>query len=137
MLREATKEDSKIILSFLEKFGNKSLNERTLFENPFIHYIVLEEEETIGFLSYTHIYERCELEYIYVKDEYQNNGYAQILMDAFIEQAIKNKIESITLEVGVNNKKALSLYKKYKFEIISTREKYYGEENAYLLFRKL
>ena len=39
----------------------------------------------------------------------------------------------ITLEVAVNNEPAISLYKKFGFEIISTRKNYYDNVDAYLM----
>ena len=46
-------------------------------------------------------------------------------------------VQLITLEVRESNLPAIKLYEKFGFEIVNTRKKYYGEENAYLMGRRL
>ena len=50
----------------------------------------------------------------------------------FFEQFLK-KGDTILLEVAENNIKAINLYKKYGFEIISRRKKYYKEFDALIM----
>ena len=49
-----------------------------------------------------------------------------------------NKCDNITLEVKIDNKPALKLYKNNEFKIVSVRKKYYkdGNTDAYLMQRK-
>lgn len=47
-------------------------------------------------------------------------------------------LNSITLEVNENNKIAISLYEKFKFEICGKRKNYYnGTDNALIMTRLL
>ena len=103
-------------------------------ENPFLkNYIFLENNEPIGLISYSLIYDRIELEYIWVHIEHRKNGIASKLMDIMIDEDVKN----ITLEVNVKNQGAIKLYEKYGFKIVSVREKYYGNDDAYLMIREM
>ena len=103
-------------------------------ENPFLkNYIFLKNNEPIGLISYSLIYDRIELEYIWVHIEHRKKGIASKLMDMMINIEAKN----ITLEVNVKNKGAIKLYEKYGFKIVSVREKYYGNDDAYLMIREM
>ena len=103
-------------------------------ENPFLkNYVYLENNKPIGLISYSLIYDRIELEYIWVSFEHRKKGLASKLMDKMIEENVNN----ITLEVRTTNENAINLYKKYNFKIVSTRNNYYGNEDAYLMIREM
>ena len=103
-------------------------------ENPFLkNYVYIENNEPIGLISYSLIYDRIELEYIWTSFEHRKKGIASKLMDKMIEENINN----ITLEVRTTNENAIKLYKKYNFKIVSTRNNYYGNEDAYLMIREM
>ena len=103
-------------------------------ENPFLkNYVYLENNQPIGLISYSLIYDRIELEYIWTSFEHRKKGIASKLMDKMLEENINN----ITLEVRTTNEGAINLYKKYNFKVVSTRKKYYGNEDAYLMIREM
>jgi ribosomal-protein-alanine N-acetyltransferase len=103
-------------------------------ENPFLkNYVYLENNEPIGLISYSLIYDRIELEYIWTSFEHRKKGIASKLMDKMLEE----KVNNITLEVRTTNEGAINLYKKYNFKIVSTRKNYYGNEDAYLMIREM
>ena len=103
-------------------------------ENPFLkNYVYLENNEPIGLISYSLIYDRIELEYIWTSFEHRKKGIASKLMDKMIEE----KVNNITLEVRTTNEGAINLYKKYNFKVVSTRKNYYGNEDAYLMIREM
>lgn len=103
-------------------------------ENPFIkNYVYLFKDIPVGLISYSLIYDRIELEYIWVSFDYRKKGIASKLMDKMLDE----KVNNITLEVGTTNNSAIRLYEKYGFKIASTREKYYGSEDAYLMIREM
>lgn len=99
-------------------------------------YIFLENNAPIGFILYDLIYDRAELNYIYVDDSYRNHRIASKMMDAMIKECSDCNLSNITLEVNVNNSAAISLYKKYKFEICALRKGYYNGQDGYLMIRK-
>ena len=103
-------------------------------ENPFLkNYVYIENNEPIGLISYSLIYDRIELEYIWTSFEHRKKGIASKLMDKMLEENINN----ITLEVRTTNEGAINLYKKYNFKVVSTRKNYYGNEDAYLMIREM
>lgn len=103
-------------------------------ENPFLkNYVYLENNQPIGLISYSLIYDRIELEYIWTSFEHRKKGIASKLMDKMLEENINN----ITLEVRTTNEGAINLYKKYNFKVVSTRKNYYGNEDAYLMIREM
>ena len=48
------------------------------------------------------------------------------MLEELIKIAKKRKLNDITLEVNTNNIAAINLYKKFKFEKIGIRKKYYN-----------
>ncbi len=100
--------------------------------DPFSKFIIyLENNKIVGFLSYSIIYERVEINYIFVCENYRDKKIASKLLEFMIESC---KIcENITLEVRKSNSIAISLYKKFGFEEVATREKYYNNEDGILM----
>ncbi len=82
----------------------------------------IDNESIVGYLigsilkaNYQH--KRAYIDDLYIKKEYRRRGYAQKLMNRFIE-LMKNKgITKVQLGVRINNKPAISLYKKLGFKI--------------------
>ena len=107
------------------------------FNNPFFNAMCYFERDLIGVLVFKELYERIEIEYIVVDKVNRSRKVASKLMDFLIGYAHNKQIENISLEVNVNNLKAINLYKKYEFKIVAKREKYYNNEDAYLMVRRL
>ncbi len=102
--------------------------------NTFTHNIVIfNNNEILGFVIYSEIYENCEIIDVFVKEKYRNNGYASKMLSEVIE---KNKNRSITLEVNSTNVPALELYNKLGFEKVAIRKGYYNGVDAYLMRKK-
>lgn len=107
------------------------LNE--LKNNPFGHYLCyLEKNIVLGYLYYSDIYERAEINQIEVDFIHRNCGIASKLMKKLIEVVDK----SITLEVSIDNLPAIQLYKKFHFDKIGIRKGYYNGIDAILMERK-
>ena len=100
--------------------------------NPFFKLLVIEEESIIGYLYYSDIYERIEINQIEVDLSYRNKGYGSKL----IKYLIDNTNKSITLEVRIDNNPAISLYKKFDFKEVSIRKNYYNGVDGILMERK-
>lgn len=103
-------------------------------ENPFLKsFVYFSDNIPVGLISYSLIYDRIELEYIWVMDKFRKEGIASKLMDKMFTENVKN----VTLEVRVSNVAAIRLYEKYGFKIVSIRNNYYGNENGYLMIREM
>jgi [ribosomal protein S18]-alanine N-acetyltransferase len=127
MIRYATELDKQELDLMLGNFNVKSS-----FKESYQHYLLNIKEETAGFLSYTQFHTSIEIEYIYIKDNYRKQGYAEELLTYLIEN---NDFEDITLEVKQTNQPAINLYGKLGFKIVATRDRYYNGENGYLMHR--
>ena len=107
-------------------------------ENPFsreINYI--ENNEVLGSLKYSLIYDRMEIDNIFVKEEYRGKGMGNKLMSYLISIAIEARVVNITLEVRISNEIARNLYKKYGFREVALRKFYYGDEDAILMEKQV
>ena len=106
---------------------------KDLDNNPFGNYLLLvEDNEIIGYLYYSDIYDRVEINQIEIKTNYRRNGKATMLMHKLIDDTNK----SITLEVNKNNIPALNLYKKFDFNEVAIRKNYYNGVDGILMERK-
>jgi ribosomal-protein-alanine N-acetyltransferase len=115
----------------LKKFLNE--NKISIIDNdPFSKFIVyLEDTKIIGFLSYSVIYERAEINYIFVLESYRGKKIASKMLNYMISSC---KIcDNITLEVRKSNSIAISLYKKFGFKEVAIRENYYNNEDGILM----
>lgn len=106
-------------------------------DDPFEKVFVYEKEYIIGLISISIIYDRAEINYIVVNDEYRNMGIGSKLLSYAILFMKKYDVTNVSLEVSVNNKPAISLYKKYGFKDVAIRKNYYGNDNAYLMVKDL
>lgn len=102
--------------------------------NPFsrrVEYII--DNKTIGYLEYSLIYDRIEIDNIKVEEEYRNQGIGTKLMAYLVSMAINLRVINITLEVRVSNEIAIKLYKNFGFREVALRKYYYGDEDGILM----
>ena len=106
--------------------------------NPYLKIITyVEKDKIIGFLLYSLIYDRIEIEQFEVITKERGKGIGDKLLKYLIEKYKKRDIKNITLEVKEDNIAAINLYKKYGFKKVSTREKYYDGINGLLMGKTL
>lgn len=84
----------------------------------------------IGFICILDLGAELEIIDVFVLPEYQGNGYGDKLLKYILDN-YKNR--NYFLEVNVNNEKAINLYKKNGFEILTIRKHYYKDEDAYVM----
>ncbi len=119
-------------------FKQKDELMRTLTANPYVKmYTYSVNEKVVGFIEYSRIYDRYELDNIYVLEEYRNKGIASCLISFMIEMAQKDNIKNITLEVRIDNNIALTLYEKYGFVKKAIRHNYYGDCDGILMEKEM
>lgn len=125
--------DINIINSFL-LFFNTSIKEIDCFQKFMIYK---KDNKNIGFIDFSYIYDRIEINYIYVDPKYRKQHIGSKLIQELISFADQEKCVNITLEVNENNNVAVKFYEKNRFKKSAIRNNYYGNENAILMIREL
>jgi len=109
-----------------------------IHSNPFarrIEYVI--EDKVSGYLEYSLIYDRIEIDNFSVLEEYRNQGIGTKLMSYLVSLAISLRVVNITLEVRVSNDIAINLYKKFGFREVALRKYYYGDEDGILMEKQV
>lgn len=129
MIVELTKEN-------LYEIDNSFMEPKTVqheFDiNPFARYLIYKENETvIGYIYYSDIYERVEINQIEIEIFNRNCGKGSKLLKKLIDIVDKD----ITLEVKKDNIPAIKLYEKFDFKRKAIRRGYYNGIDGILMER--
>ncbi len=130
MVREISKDS-------VEKFLSTYFPQYKITNDPFERYLGYFDNELLGIIAYSVIYERAEINYIFVRSEYRKKSIGSALLNKTVEKSKEAGLDNISLEVEINNIAAINLYKKFGFEEVSRREKYYNGVDGILMVRKL
>ncbi|MDO4962649.1 MAG: GNAT family N-acetyltransferase [bacterium] len=133
MIRKFKNTDLKEVNELLKNF-NYTLTLDSFKTNQFLKCIVYEENSICGVLLFDYIYDRIEIEYIFVLDEYRNNFIGSNLLK-YLENY--SNLKNITLEVKESNKIAIKFYQKNGYKISTIRKNYYGSEDGFLMIKNL
>ena len=114
-------------------FINKDYLENELKNNPYAKVLLLKEDnKVIGYIYYSDIYERVEINQFEIDESYRNKGNGNLLLQAMINKVNKD----ITLEVREDNTYAIKVYEKNGFIKTATRKGYYNGVDGILMERK-
>lgn len=106
--------------------------------NPYAKRIeFFENDKVIGYLDYSLIYDRIEIDNFFVEEARRCEGIGKKLMSYLVALAIRLRVENITLEVRISNEIARELYKKFGFREIARRKFYYGNEDGILMEKQV
>ena len=101
--------------------------------NPFAKVLALKEENVIiGYIYYSDIYDRLEINQFEINKEYRNQGKGKYLIQYLIDKEKKD----ITLEVKQDNYSAIKVYKAKGFIQKAVRKGYYNGIDGLLMERK-
>lgn len=127
---EITKEN--IPIAFSSNIITIEEVQRELDQNPFGKYLFLQENDSvIGYIYYSDIYERAEINQFEIETFHRNCGKGKKLLKKLIDIVDKN----ITLEVREDNLSAICVYKQLGFVEKAIRKNYYGNKNGLLMER--
>lgn len=125
-------------LNKMLSYFHVTLTKENMEDNPFIHYFAyVVDSEMVGFISYSILYERAELNYIYVKTEYRGSKVGTLLLENMFEKCNSVGVKNITLEVRESNIAAIKLYESKGFETVAKRSNYYQSEDGLLMEKVL
>ena len=130
MISELKKEDLNLLKN---TFINEEYLENEFNNNPFIKVLILKEAKIIGYLYYSDIYDRVEINQIEIEETHRNCGKGSLLLKKLTETVDKN----ITLEVREDNLPAIKLYEKFGFIKVATRKGYYKGTDGILMERRI
>ena len=128
MISELKKEDLNLLN---DTFINREYLENEFNNNPFIKVLILKEDIIIGYLYYSDIYDRVEINQIEIEENHRNCGKGSLLLKELTETVDKN----ITLEVREDNLPAIKLYEKFNFKKVAIRKNYYNGVDGILMER--
>ena len=132
MIRKIIDADREYIYSIIKNEFGIIYNKDNVYTNWYVYEV---DNNIIGFINYDIIYDKSEIEYIYVDEKYRNSNIATKLLEEMIKSIKINNVDSITLEVKSNNKIAINFYKKNGFKEIAIRKNYYGDIDAILMMK--
>ena len=139
MIIKASIENSKDILDLLKIYSENchinidSINNDIQNNNYSNYYIYVQDDKVIGMINFHKMIDYAEIIDIVVLPEYRQKGIASKLIEKALQEL---ELCEITLEVKESNEKAIKLYSKYEFKIISERKNYYKNESAYIMKRE-
>ena len=84
-----------------------------------IIYLLKNKEEVIGYIDFWIMFEQATIAKICIKKEYSSKGLGDKLLKRCLKTIDKKNCLSTSLEVRISNIKAINLYKKNNFKIIS------------------
>jgi [ribosomal protein S18]-alanine N-acetyltransferase len=97
----------------------------------------MQEAALLGMGCLWSILEEAHITTLAVEPDYQRQGLGQALLYALIVSAWRRRLEWATLEVRVSNQTAIALYRKFGFQEVGRRRRYYQDngEDALILWR--
>lgn len=131
MIRRATIDDIDGIY-YLEKqypidMYSMDIIRDTFANNYYENLVITIDDNIIGYISVTNIYEECNLVKIIIDENHRKKGYATKLINKVLNDAVEKQVQKVYLEVRSNNIPAKNLYEKIGFKKTNTREKYYSD----------
>lgn len=113
-------------------FIDKDYIEKELSNNTFGKVLLYEEnKKIIGYIYYSDIYDRVEINQFEINLIHRNCGKGKKLIKKFIEIVDKN----ITLEVKIDNYPAIKVYEDNGFKMVAIRKGYYNGIDGILMER--
>ncbi|MBT3994555.1 MAG: ribosomal protein S18-alanine N-acetyltransferase [Chloroflexi bacterium] len=88
-----------------------------------------------GFVGLWFVLDEAHVVTIGLRESDRRQGIGELLLISGIEQAVENDSRVVTLEVRESNEPAIELYRKYGFQDVGLRRRYYSDngENAVIM----
>lgn len=108
-------------------------NDKSMFFGAYI------DEILVGYIGFWYFDDNIDIINLAVSEKYKRQGIATKLFDSLLIYVKFLKPKTITLEVNVNNEKAVNLYKKLGFITLRTIKNYYFKTNddAYMMQKEV
>lgn len=109
-----------------------------LTTNKFAKYIIARiGNKVVGYAGMWKVLDEGHITNIAVHPKYRQRKIGTGLVEVLLSLAQEFEISKLTLEVRKSNKAALTLYKKFGFEALGIRKKYYADnhEDALIMWK--
>lgn len=143
MIRKMKAEDLKQVAELEQECFSEPWS-YTLLESglcsPYDVYYVCEQDGCVaGYCNLRVLAGEGEVQRIAVSPQHRRKGLARAMMDAMMEDAKKQQVTAISLEVREGNLAARSLYEVYGFLAEAMRKNYYHDplENAVIMWKRM
>lgn len=101
-------------------------------------YAAFSGNDFAGFISGRFCCGEGEINNLAVAEKFLRQGIGSALLGYFIDRARGENISKIVLEVSEKNAAALAFYRKFSFNTINVRKKFYNsKDDAFLMIRNL
>jgi ribosomal-protein-alanine N-acetyltransferase len=144
LIRRMTMEDLPRVLQIDRLSFPVPWPERTyryeLTENSAAHLIVAEaaDQTVVGYAGYWLLVDEAHISTLAVHPDYRRRGIGEELLRTALRDGAERGADLATLEVRPSNKAAVDLYRKYGFEVVGRRTRYYrdNDEDAWIMSLK-
>jgi len=107
----------------------KTMFLESLSSEIYKNFVIEEQNEVIGYIMLYYIQDEGHITNFAINPLFRKKGYATKLLSYVIDYFKKKSIVEFFLEVRESNKVAINLYRKFGFEIIGRRKRYYSDTN--------
>ncbi|MEV4468639.1 ribosomal protein S18-alanine N-acetyltransferase [Nonomuraea sp. NPDC049421] len=101
------------------------------------HYVVaLVDDEIVAYAGLAAAADQADVQTIAVLEKHQRNGIGSAMLTELLAEARRRGAREIFLEVRADNPRAQSVYRRFGFEEIGTRRRYYDDGTDAIMMRK-
>ena len=139
-IHEMTLEDLELIKDTLyseyDNFWSYNILKNELLNDKTTYIVAKENNQIVGFAGIMTCLDEATLNNIVVKKSCRGRGIGGELLDTIIELCGDLNMKTLTLEVDSSNIPAISLYKKFGFQNLGIRKKYYNHTSDAIIMTK-
>lgn len=140
MIRYAKVEDVNFIYKLSKENLATSFTKETLIDyikqKQTYHVFVCEEEDLIGFIILWESDQYGQIIDLVIRENKRSLGYGKMMIEKSFDFFLSKNVKSLTLEVSVNNDKAIKLYEKMGFMKEKVIHNYYDNVDGILYVRR-
>ena len=139
-INEMTLDDLELIKDTLyseyDNFWSYNILKNELLNDKTTYIVAKENNQIVGFAGIMTCLDEATLNNIVVKKSCRGRGIGGELLDTIIELCGDLNMKSLTLEVDSSNTPAINLYKKFGFQNLGIRKKYYNHTSDAIIMTK-
>ncbi len=104
-----------------------------------VYFTAKTDGKCVGYAGFWNVSGEGGITNVAVLPPYRRQGIASMLIEEMIREGKAQSLALLTLEVRKSNRAAQDLYKKYGFDIIGERKRYYSDngEDAFIMTKFL